>query len=133
MINRRTLLVATAGLAAATASGNRAAAHGYKLRYAHPGTGGHPFPTMGVAMQCLPAGFSGKAARSTESAVYSVVEGCGSVVIGEQRFDFRAHDTFVVPSWEPCRFEAPESCVLFSYSDRAAQQALGLLREERVA
>jgi gentisate 1,2-dioxygenase len=71
--------------------------------------------------------------RSSENAVYSVVEGCGSVVIGEQRFDFRPHDTFVVPSWEYCRFETPESCVLFSYSDRAAQQALGLLREERAA
>jgi gentisate 1,2-dioxygenase len=55
------------------------------------------------------------------------------VVVGEQRFAFRARDTFVVPSWEYCRFEAPESCVLFSYSDRAAQQALGLLREERAA
>lgn len=108
-------------------------AQGYKLRYVNPANGGHPFPTMAACMQWLPAGFNGKAMRSSENAVYSVVEGCGSVVIGEQRFDFRAHDTFVVPSWEYCRFESAQSCVLFSYSDRAAQQALGLLREERAA
>ncbi len=104
--------------------------HGYKLRYAHPGTGGHPFPTMAVCMQILPAGFSGKAARSTESAVYNVVEGRGSVRIGEAKFDFEPHDVFVVPPWEPCRFDSPGESILFSYSDRAAQEALGFLREQ---
>ena len=105
--------------------------HGYKLRYAHPGTGGHPFPTMGVAMQCLPAGFSGKAARSTESAVYSVVEGRGAALIGGQRFEFEPRDVFVVLPWEPCRFEAREESVLFSFNDRAAQEAMGFYREQR--
>ena len=106
---------------------------GHKLRYAHPGTGGHPFPTMAVFMQMLPAGFAGKAARSTESVVYNVVEGRGRVSIGESRFDFEPHDVFVVPPWEPCRFDAPAECVLFSYSDRAAQEALGFLREKAEA
>ena len=104
--------------------------HGYKLRYAHPGTGGHPFPTMAVSMQMLPSDFAGKAARSTESAVYNVVEGRGTVTIGEAKFEFEPHDVFVAPPWEPCRFDAPEECVLFSYSDRAAQEALGFLREQ---
>ncbi len=106
---------------------------GHKLRYAHPGSGGHPFPTMAVFMQWLPAGFSGKSARSTASAVYNVVEGAGSVTIGERKFSFEAHDIFVVPAWEPCCFEAAGDCVLFSYSDRAAQEALGFLREQREA
>ena len=35
-------------------------AHGFKLRYANPATGKHPFPTMAVSMQRLPAGFSGQ-------------------------------------------------------------------------
>ncbi|MFM9972375.1 MAG: gentisate 1,2-dioxygenase [Burkholderiales bacterium] len=104
---------------------------GHKLRYAHPGTGGHVFPTMAVYMQYLPQGFSGKAARSTESAVYNVVEGRGSVFIGEAKFEFEPHDIFVVPPWEPCRFEAPGECVLFSYTDRAAQEALGFYREQK--
>ena len=62
--------------------------------------------------------------------MYCVVEGRGSVFIGETRFDFSPHDVFVVPSWEFCRLTAATECVLFSYSDRAAQEALGFWREE---
>jgi gentisate 1,2-dioxygenase len=64
--------------------------------------------------------------------VYCVVEGDGSAAIGEERFDFTAHDVFVVPSWAPHHFTARSDCVLFSYSDRAAQEALGFWREETV-
>ena len=52
-------------------------AHGFKLRYANPATGKHPFPTMAVSMQRLPAGFSGKTYRSTGSAVFAVHRGAG--------------------------------------------------------
>jgi len=106
------------------------AAQGYRLRYANPATGGHPFPTMAVFMQWLPKGYAGRRARSTDGAVYCVVEGRGSVVIGETRFDFSPHDVFVVPSWEFCQLTAATDSVLFSYSDRAAQEALGFWREE---
>jgi gentisate 1,2-dioxygenase len=105
-------------------------AHGYKLRYANPANGGHPFPAMAVFMQWLPKGFEGRNTRGTDGAVYCVVEGQGSVRIGEERFDFAPHDVFVVPSWEPHRFDAVTDCVLFSYSDRAAQEALGFWRED---
>jgi gentisate 1,2-dioxygenase len=37
---------------------------------------------------------------------------------------------FVVPPWESFRFSAATDCVIFSYSDRAAQEALGFWREE---
>jgi gentisate 1,2-dioxygenase len=104
--------------------------HGYKLRYVNPATGGHPFPTMAVFMQWLPKGHAGSRGRSTDGAVYCVVEGRGNAVIGETRFDFSPHDVFVVPSWEPFQFTAGTDCVLFSYSDRAAQEALGFWREE---
>jgi len=105
-------------------------AHGYKLRYANPATGGHPFPTMAVFMQWLPKGYAGRRTRSTDGSVYCVVEGRGSAVIGESRFDFSPHDVFVVPSWEFCELSAESDCVLFSYTDRAAQEALGFWREE---
>jgi gentisate 1,2-dioxygenase len=104
--------------------------HGYKLRYVNPATGGHPFPTMAVFMQWLPKGHAGSRGRSTDGAVYCVVEGRGNAVVGETRFDFSQHDVFVVPSWEPFQFTAGTDCVLFSYSDRAAQEALGFWREE---
>jgi gentisate 1,2-dioxygenase len=62
--------------------------------------------------------------------VCCVVEGQGSVEIGAARLEFTPHDVFVVPSWEIRRFSAVTDCVIFSYSDRAAQEALGFWREE---
>ena len=38
-----------------------------------------------------------------------------------------------MPSWMALTFEGVEDAVLFSYSDRPGQEALGLLREERMA
>jgi gentisate 1,2-dioxygenase len=105
-------------------------AHGYKLRYANPATGGHAFPTMAVFMQWLPKGHRGRRYRSTDGAVYCVVEGSGKVAIGGERWDFAPHDVFVVPSWEFHELHADTHCVLFSYTDRAAQEALGFWREE---
>jgi gentisate 1,2-dioxygenase len=104
--------------------------HGWKLRYANPATGGHAFPTMAAFMQWLPKGFSGRKYRSTDGTVFCVVEGKGSVAIGDARFAFAPHDVFVVPSWELYRFETDSECVIFSYSDRAAQEALGFWREK---
>jgi len=105
-------------------------AHAYRLRYANPATGGHPFPTMAVFMQWLPRGFAGHPWRSTESTVYNVVEGRGRAFVGGRPLDWEPHDVFVVPPWESCRFDCEAGSVLFSYSDRAAQEALGFWREE---
>jgi gentisate 1,2-dioxygenase len=104
--------------------------HGWRLRYANPATGGHAFPTMAVFMQWLPRGFSGREYRSTDGTIFCVLEGQGSVDMGETHFDLAPRDVFVVPSWEPYRLKARADCVIFSYSDRAAQQALGFWREK---
>src|SRR5688572_21767836 len=104
--------------------------HAYKLRYVNPGTGGHPFTTMAVCMQWLPAGFSGRSYRSTDGAVFCVVEGSGRAAIRETSIAYSAHDVFVVPSWEFHRLTADTDTVLFSYTDHAAQEALGFWREE---
>jgi gentisate 1,2-dioxygenase len=85
---------------------------------------------MAAFMQQLPKGFAGRNCRSTDGTVYCVVEGKGSVDIGATHLEFAPHDVFVVPSWEPYRLAAGTDCVLFSYSDRAAQEALGFWREE---
>jgi gentisate 1,2-dioxygenase len=116
-------------LAQLVRSGAPDPSRGYKLRYANPADGGHPFPTMAVFMQLLPDRFAGRGYRSTENTVFCVAEGRGSAEIGETRFDFAPHDVFVVPSCEPYRLDAQGDCVLFSYSDRAAQEALGFWRE----
>jgi gentisate 1,2-dioxygenase len=110
---------------------------GVKLRYVNPLTGGWPMPTIGTFMQRLPAGFEGKGWRQTDGAVYSVVEGQGTVTIGDgagaMRFDFGPRDHFVVPSWHTARLASAAGCVLFSFSDRPVQQALGIHHEERLS
>ncbi|QLC73097.1 gentisate 1,2-dioxygenase [Pseudomonas sp. LPB0260] len=104
---------------------------GVKLRYVNPTTGGWAMPTIATFMQILPRGFRGQTYRSTDATVFSVVEGKGSVRIAGERFDFQDKDIFVVPSWAAVSFQTDEDCVLFSYSDRPVQEALGILRELR--
>jgi gentisate 1,2-dioxygenase len=105
-------------------------AHGFRLRYVDPANGHHPFTTMAVFMQLLPGGFVGTQYRCTDSAVYNVVQGCGRIEIGDSAFAFAQHDVFAVPSWQPHRISVEGDCLLFSYSDRSAQEALGYWREQ---
>jgi gentisate 1,2-dioxygenase len=110
--------------------------HGVKMRYVNPATGGWAMPTIGTFIQLLPAGFCGKPYRSTDGTVFSVVEGRGTAEITHAgqtwRYPFGPRDHFVVPSWHSVRFEADEETVLFSFSDRPVQQAMGILREQRL-
>jgi gentisate 1,2-dioxygenase len=110
---------------------------GVKLRYINPLTGGSPMPTMATFMQRLPAGFVGLPYRQTDGAIFSVVEGTGSVTIahaGETTvFNFSPRDHFVIPSWHTAKLTSSAGCVLFSYSDRPVQQALSIHREERLS
>ena len=106
------------------------ACHGVKMRYINPSTGGYPMPTIGAFIQLLPKGFRGEAYRATDATVFSVVEGKGRTKVGDQTFDWGPRDLFVAPSWCPVSHEAEQEAVVFSFSDRPAQQVLGLWREE---
>jgi len=121
---------ARAALDKMAGAGKPHAAHGYRLRYANPANGKHPFPTMAVTMQRMPSGFAGEAYRSTGSAVFAVHKGRGSATVGDQQFPLDAHDVFVVPPWVPYSVRADAEMELFSYSDRAGQEALGYWREQ---
>ncbi len=104
--------------------------HGHRLRYGHPATGAHAFRTMSACMQWLPAGFRGQPYRSTESQVFNLAQGRCRIETDGRVHDVQPHDSFVVPPWEPYRLEADVDSHLFSFSDRAAQEALGYWREE---
>jgi gentisate 1,2-dioxygenase len=104
--------------------------HGVKMQYVDPATGGYPLPTMGAFIQLLPAGFRGGRYRSTDATIYSVVEGHGRSRVGDGLLEWKERDVFVVPSWQPVSHDADSEAVLFSFSDRPAQKALGLWREE---
>jgi len=103
--------------------------HGVKMQYINPSTGGPAMPTIGAFIQLLPQGFDGRRYRSTDGTVYCVVEGHGRTRIGDSVFDWQPKDVFVVPSWSPVSHETYADSVLFSFSDRPMQQALGLWRE----
>lgn len=118
-------------LAALAKNGDPDACHGWKMQFINPLSGGPAMPTIGAFIQLLPAGFRSHPYRSTDSTVYSVAEGTGKATIAGSEFSFEPRDTFVVPSWHALSIESAQDCVLFSYSDRSAQQALGLWRERR--
>lgn len=118
-------------LATLAKGGEPDACHGYKMQFINPATGGPAMPTIGAFIQLLPAGLRTAPYRSSDATIYSVIEGRGRVAIGGQDFAFEPRDTFVVPGWQPASFAAADECVLFSYSDRPAQIALGLWRESR--
>ena len=109
---------------------------GVKLRYVNPTTGGSPMPTMATFMQRLPAGFTGRPYRQTDGAVFSVVEGSGTVNLERNgqawTFEFGPRDHFVIPSWHTAQLVSQPGCVLFSFSDRSVHQALGIHKEERL-
>jgi gentisate 1,2-dioxygenase len=89
-------------------------------------------PSIGAFVQLLPAGFRGGACRCTDGAVFHCIEGGGSVSVDSERLAFSARDTFVVPAWCAHRLDADGDTVLFSFSNRPVQQALGLWREQLV-
>jgi gentisate 1,2-dioxygenase len=104
--------------------------YGIKMQYVDPSTGSYPMAAIGAFMQLLPTGFRGAAYRSTDSTIYSVVEGRGQTRVGNTTLDWKERDIFVVPSWYPVSHEARTEAVLFSFSDRPAQKALGFWREQ---
>jgi gentisate 1,2-dioxygenase len=118
-------------LARLAKEGDPDSCHGWKMEFVNPLTGGPAMPTIGTFIQLLPEGFRSNPCRATDGTVYSVAEGKGKVTIGGEEFAFGPKDAFVAPSWHPVSIEAATECVLFSYSDRPAQQALGLWREHR--
>ena len=111
-------------------NGGPHAAHGYKMQFINPATGGYPMPTIGAFVQLLPAGFRGSAYRCTDGTVFHCIEGSGAATIDGERIAFAAQDTFVLPAWTTHRWEAGGDTVLFSFSDRPIQRALGLWRDQ---
>jgi len=105
--------------------------HGARVRYANPVTGGPVLPTMSAWLAMLPKGFRGEPYRSTDGTVFACAEGRGTTNVDGKVLEWGPRDVFVVPSWKPYFHTAAEQSVLFSISDRPAQQALGIWREAK--
>ena len=103
--------------------------HGARVRYANPVTGGPVLQTMGAYLAMLPKGFKGEPYRATDGTVFVCVEGHGTTEVDGTVLEWGKNDVFVVPSWKRYAHKASEQSVLFSISDRPAQEALGIWRE----
>ncbi len=105
--------------------------HGVRMKYINPTTGGHALPTIASFIQLIPGGLRTRRYQSTDGAVYVGVEGHGRSRVGKHEFTWGPSDVFVVPSWVPYTHEVEQDAILFSFSDRAIQEQMGLWRERR--
>ena len=105
---------------------------GHLMRYVNPVDGGWAMPTMAAMIRLLPAGFATRAYRSTDSMVFVCVEGRCTLDVDGRSLALDPHDVAVVPGWMAHTLHAETDAVLFSYSDRVAQEKLGLFREQRL-
>ncbi len=112
-------------------SGDVDPSHGARVRYSNPVNGEHVMATMGAWLSMFPKGFKGKDYQSTDGTIFVCVEGHGSTRVEDEVLEWGPNDVFVVPSWKRYSHNCPEQSVLFSISDRPAQEALGIWRERR--
>jgi gentisate 1,2-dioxygenase len=61
----------------------------------------------------------------------AVADGSGTLNVADERFVFSPRDIHAIPAWTWRSLKPSEDCFLFFFSDRVAQEKLGLLREER--
>ena len=104
---------------------------GHALEFINPADGGAVMPTISAHVRLLQAGFATRPRASTDGTIFVVVEGQGTARVDGKDIDLGARDTLVVPSWRELVLEAETDLVMFGYSDRTAQEKLGLFREQR--
>jgi 1-hydroxy-2-naphthoate dioxygenase len=102
------------------------------LEYVNPITGGPTLPTIACYIQSLPVGFTGRPHRQSSSAIYHVVQGSGTTVVGGTELRWNERDNFCIPNWMPHHHvnTGSEPAILFSASDRPVLEYLGLYRED---
>jgi gentisate 1,2-dioxygenase len=105
---------------------------GHLMRYEDPKRGGWAMPTIASMIRLVPKGFATRAYRSSDSMIFACVEGRGTLEVGDAKLDLAPHDVAVVPGWMPYTLRASDDWVVFSFSDRAAQEKLGFFRDERL-
>jgi gentisate 1,2-dioxygenase len=104
---------------------------GHALEFTNPADGGAVMPTISAHVRLLPGGFTSRPRAATDGTVFVVVEGRGTAQVDGQDIALEPRDTVVVPSWRTLVLRADSDLVLFGYSDRTAQEKLGLFRERR--
>jgi gentisate 1,2-dioxygenase len=111
---------------------NKPDAHiGHALRYVNPVDGGWALPTIATWLTHLPKGFETKQSRATDGRTIIVVEGEVTANIDGKAFSMGESDIGIVPSWAWHSMRASKDAIVFTFSDRSAQEKLGIWREDR--
>lgn len=104
---------------------------GHALRYTNPTDGGWPMPLIAAWLSHYPKGFESKEQRSTDGRSMIVVEGEVEVEAGGKTFTCGESDVIGIPSWNWNRVRASKDAIVFTFSDRSAQEKLAIYREEK--
>ncbi len=103
------------------------------LEYRNPVDGAPAMRTLGMQLQRLRPGFSGRRRRHTGSKLYYAVRGEGRTTVGEEIYDWRAGDFMAIAPWAWHRHENPSTgeALLWQVNDLPTLKALNYYREER--
>ena len=116
-----------AALKAAPAHGDGARS----IRVINPLTGAPAMPLMDCRLMRIAKGMPTAAMRSNANAACFVVGGHGRSRVGDEFFDWAAHDVFTMPGHNAVSHEClSEDATLFFVSDREVLRRLGLLVED---
>lgn len=105
--------------------------HGYALRYANPLNGGWVMPMISAWLTRLTKDFQTAPYRSTDNQALVVSEGSVTIEIGSETYVLSQNDIIALPGWTWRTIKASEEAVLFFFSDRSAQEKLGIWKEQR--
>jgi len=101
-----------------------------RVRYINPINGGSTMPLMDCYLTQIDGGTETIRFRSTSSAVCLVCEGRGESRIGENTFQWEAHDVLSLPHGNWITHKAYETATLFLVTDRDTLRRLDLLKEQ---
>ncbi len=99
-----------------------------EVRYRDPSRDRDVMPTMRCEMRRVVAGTTTASDRQTGSRVCAVLNGSGSVVLGDLELRLAPGDIFVVPSWCEHRLYAESTLDVFTTSDAPVLEAVGIFR-----
>ncbi|MGE0409130.1 MAG: cupin domain-containing protein [Amphiplicatus sp.] len=102
------------------------------LEYQNPLTGGPALLTIGTMLQMLRPGVETRAHRHTGSVVYYAIEGQGSMMVDDQRFDWGKGDFIALPPWARhahANRSSTDRAILFQVNDINVLKTLGMYRE----
>jgi gentisate 1,2-dioxygenase len=104
----------------------------FTLRYTNPLTGDWALPTIATWLTHYPRGLETKPMRSTDGQVIIVVEGEITLSVDSKMMSLGESDIGVIPAWTTKQIRASKDAIVFTFSDRSAQEKLGFYREERL-